>query len=141
MFIIPPRNFVKEISHQLTRIGKHITRFPIANMPVIPFTGLVVVSQHTLAIDYISQAIFERMYAAGNGLWYMPNNDIGESGFRLNDTPPNQLSRFHEGNGNSVAVCWQLYQHSFSQNTHLTHSALRDYANLSPGGSHDHTTR
>jgi hypothetical protein len=78
VFIIPPQNVRVEVGHQLVWRRESIKRLHTIEMTVIAFTAFVIISQHTFAVDYVSETIFVRMLRWQNWLGNTPDRDFCE---------------------------------------------------------------
>jgi len=78
VFMIPPRNVSIEVKHQLIRRRKRIKKLFLSKMPMITFASLVVVPEHTLATNDISESVLERMLRRRDWLWDSPNGNLCE---------------------------------------------------------------
>jgi len=61
VFIVPPLNVALEICQQPLGIGEVVFAFLAVPMPVVAFTGLVVIAQYAYLVDHVSQPILKRM--------------------------------------------------------------------------------
>jgi hypothetical protein len=66
-------------------------------MPVIAFTSFVVISQHTLAANNISETILERMFRRRDGLRDSPYSHLCECIERKDNATANERDSLHVG--------------------------------------------
>ncbi|BAG01463.1 unknown protein [Microcystis aeruginosa NIES-843] len=79
-------------------------------MTVIAFTAFVIISQHTFAVDYVSETIFVRMLRWQNWLGNTPDSDFCECVWGQDDATTNESGSLHVGYTNNTLACCQCPQ-------------------------------
>src|SRR4030066_124570 len=74
VFIAPPPYILEKICHQPVNRNEAVFHFLAAHVPVIAFSGLVVVTQHACSRDHECQPVFVAMCTTGNGVVHLPNH-------------------------------------------------------------------
>jgi hypothetical protein len=82
-----------------------------ADMPMIAFSGFIIVSQHTDIIDDIGQCIFEIVIRSRHWFWHPPKAQFGKRVFGYLITLIEQQNRLHVGADTIMAPRCQLLQH------------------------------
>jgi hypothetical protein len=78
MRLPPALKLAAKVRQQQGKAAKAVRGFLAVPVQVIALAALVVIAQHTPAIRNERQAIFERMRAAWQRLWKVPDRDFGE---------------------------------------------------------------
>jgi hypothetical protein len=97
VFIVPPRNVALKIGDQLLGSGERVAAFLAAEIPMIALACLIVEPQNAFAIYDVGKPVLERVIRSGKGLWYSPENQLGERAFRINNSSPEKLLSLHVG--------------------------------------------
>ena len=102
-------NVSPEISQKGVNGGEGIGYFSSVNVFVVPFSGLVVIAQHTPILNYIGQTILEGMQRPLYGLRHLPDHKLNE-GILTNALPvSHDRSRLHSTKCTSVIAFLSTY--------------------------------
>jgi hypothetical protein len=118
--MVPPIDIILEIGDQLLRRRERIGIFFSAQMPMIAFAGLIVVSQNAFTTDDVSKPVFEIVRGPNKRLFQTPQYQLRKGRFRVDNTYINEFDGFHVGNRNNIPCrCQSLqqYMHCLSSRT------------------------
>jgi hypothetical protein len=95
MLFSPFRHIVPEIELKASHADKLVTRLSLAEVSVVPFTRLIVVSNHAAIVADEREPVFVGVHACPDGRIDSPDNHLDESRFRLIDMVSEQQFGFH----------------------------------------------
>ena len=111
VFMVPPCYVFLKINHQLFRRYKLVVAFNRAEMSMVTFANLVVVTNDAYRVNHVGKSVLEVMVRACNRLWDLPKNQLGKSARRVNDASSRNQYCLHVGDYDNRAGCCQLIQH------------------------------
>jgi len=81
--------------------------FLAAEVPMIAFACFVVEPQNALAVYDVREPVLERVIRSGKGLRYLPENQLGERAFRVDNSSTEKLYGLHVGYYDNTWPCCQ----------------------------------
>jgi hypothetical protein len=106
MLTIPPLYVRLEVGHKSVWASKLIRTLDSSEVPMIPFSSLVVVSQHTDTIYNVRKPIPKEVGGRHNWFWHPPYGHFHERIDGNNHAAAENWSGFHVGdNTNAQANC------------------------------------